>query len=122
MSDEAAGAGKKVRAEGALETCFQIIHLDSAIGAVGYIKLGFAFGPIDEDTVGTGELAGAASLSVDAAEVATTLVEPVDIAFTVPVGDPNIPVATVAFLVDCHERGDVVTIPVNRQTGLGQRG
>ena len=61
MSDEAAGAGKKVRAEGALETCLQVIHLNSEIGAVGYIKLGFAFGQIDEDTAGTGELAGAAT-------------------------------------------------------------
>ena len=72
--------------------------------------------------MGAVEPAGASFIAIDAAEVFARLVEPVDVALAVAVGDPYIAVAPVALLVDGDEGGGVIPLLVDGQVRLRQSG
>src|SRR5258708_6816901 len=54
---------------------------------------------------------------VDTAQILSRLVEAVDVAHAVAVGDPYIAIATIAFFTDCNPGGGIFAILINGQPG-----
>ena len=75
---------------------------------------------VDKDTVGTVESARATFIAIDAAQIRAALAEPVDVAFAVSVGDPDVPIAAKALLVDSNKGGRKFPSRYIGRSGLGR--
>lgn len=70
------------------------------VGPVRDVEFRVVFTPVDEDTMRAIEPPGAL-FSVYATQVIAGLAEPVDIALSVAIGNPNISIAPKGLFIDC---------------------